>query len=162
MVFIEWVASRNTNADASMRICPTDLLGKVYPINVLDEWPVAFVLEVRRADGKFYPGTTIKNILSTIHRVLKANLGAQNVVNFIERTSQERFYPCLYGALDQQPRMLHANGIGVQRKRADAITPEIENTKESLVAILLLLYSIPYFTSMVKIFTSEVTRNMLH
>ena len=67
-----------------MRICPTDLLEKVYPINVLDEWLAAFALEVRRADGKFYPGTTIKNILSAIHRVLKVNLGAQNVVNFID------------------------------------------------------------------------------
>lgn len=66
-VFIEWVASRNANADASMRICPTNLLEKVYPINVLDEWLAAFVLEVRIADGKFYPGTTIKNILSAIH-----------------------------------------------------------------------------------------------
>ena len=32
------------------------------------------------------------------------------------------------GALDHQLQTLHANGIGVQRKRADIIMPEIENT----------------------------------
>ena len=69
--------------------------------------------------GQFYPGTTIKNILTAIHRVLKVNFGAQNVVNFIERASQAKFYPCLYGALDHQLRMLHAIGIWVQRKRTD-------------------------------------------
>ena len=36
-----------------MRICPTDLLEKGYPINVLDEWLATFVLETRRPDGKF-------------------------------------------------------------------------------------------------------------
>ena len=46
---------------------------------------------------------------------------ATYVVNFIERAPQERFYPRLYGALDHQLRILHANGIGVQRKRADII-----------------------------------------
>ena len=32
------------------------------------------------------------------------------------------------GALDHQLQTLHANGIGVQRKRTDIIMPEIENT----------------------------------
>ena len=77
-------------------------------------------------DENYYPGTTIRNILSAIHRVMKANLGAVNVKSFIDKKEKERFYPQLNSALDHQLRMLRMNGIGVEKKCAQVITPAIE------------------------------------
>lgn len=61
----------------------------------------AFVIEARRADGKLYPGSTIKNILAALYRVMKENLGPRHVVNFIEKASREQTYPQLQNALDR-------------------------------------------------------------
>ena len=123
-VFNQWVAFRNSQPNALLK-CPIDLL-EVYPTTIVDDWLAAFILEVRRVDGDFYPGSTLKNILPALFRVMKGNLGARNIVSFIEKSSQERYYPRLHGALDRQLRLLRCNGIGLQKKRTEVITPQIE------------------------------------
>ena len=44
-----------------------------------------------------------------------------------KKRERERFYLQLNSALDRQLRMLRMNGIGVERKRAQVITPAIED-----------------------------------
>ena len=97
-----------------------------HPSLVVDRVLAAFVLEARRADGKYYPGSTLKNILSALFRVMKKNIGAANLVSFVEKSSREKSYPKLHNAMDWQLRMLRNNRIGVERKRAQIITADIE------------------------------------
>ena len=63
-----------------------DLFTKQYPLEVMDK--ACFTLEARMRDGQFYPGATLKNILSALFRVYKQNVGANNVVE-----SSSRFLP---------------------------------------------------------------------
>ena len=65
---------------------PSDILEVQYPVQVLDRTLAAFILEARRADGNPYPGSTLKNILAAILRVMKQQFGAVNVVNFIDKS----------------------------------------------------------------------------
>lgn len=79
-----------------------DMLEKVYPCSVIDMVLAAFVIKVRRHDGKSYPGSTITNILAALYRVMKENLGRAIVVNFSEKLSCQETYPQLQNALDWQ------------------------------------------------------------
>ena len=124
-VFTQWVTYRNYQPNVTK--FPPDLLEKLYPINTLDKWLAAFILEARHADGEYYPGSTLKNILAALFRVMKENLGASNVITFLEKASQERYYPQLTSALDRQLRALRSNGIGLERKKAELITPYMED-----------------------------------
>ena len=122
-VFKNWLLCRNASKDPTIEKFPVDILQTHYETIVVDRALAAFVLEAMRMDGNYYPGTTIRNILSAIH---KANLGAVNVKSFIDKKERERFYPQLNSGLDRQLRMLRMNGIGVERKCAQVITPAIE------------------------------------
>ena len=122
-VFKNWLLCRNASKDPTIEKFPVDILQTHYETIVVDRALAAFVLEAMRMDGNYYPGTTIRNILSAIH---KANLGAVNVKSFIDKKERERFYPQLNSGLDHQLRMLRMNGIGVERKCAQVITPAIE------------------------------------
>lgn len=105
---------------------PADLLDTAHPIPVLDRTLAAFILEARRADGAYYPGNTLRNILSALHRKMKETQGAANVTTFLNGQLREKFYPQLHNALDRQLRFLRNNGIGIERKRAQIITHDIE------------------------------------
>ena len=43
----------------------------VYPLSLLDFWLVAFITEVRKADGGFYYPTSLNSILAGIFRYMK-------------------------------------------------------------------------------------------
>ena len=79
------------------------------------------------ADGNPYPGSTLKNILAALLRVMKHRFRAVNVINFVDKSAQEKYFPLLHNALDRILWELHENGIGVERKRASLIAPNIEN-----------------------------------
>lgn len=113
-VFRSWVAERNANANNIGETFPTDLLETRYPTPIIDRALAAFVIEARRVDGNYYPGNTLKNILSALHRVMKEQQGAINVVSFMEKLSREKFYPQLNNAFDRQLRMLRSSGIGIE------------------------------------------------
>ena len=122
-VFRSWVAQRNANTNNTGESFPTDLLETRYPTPIIDRTLAAFVIETRRVDGNYYP---LKNILSALFRVMKEQQGAINVVSFMEKPSREKFYPQLNNAFDMQLRMLRSSGIGIERKRAQVITPDIQ------------------------------------
>lgn len=114
-VFNTWLSTKNsTPALPITDAIPTDLLEVSYPIPVVDCALAAFVLEARRADGNFYPGNTLKNILSALFRVMKQNQGALNVISFVIKSERENNYPRLHNALDRILRLLWENGEGLQ------------------------------------------------
>ena len=124
-MFKAWVLIRN--ASVSVESVPIDMLEVSYPLSVIDRTLVAFVCEARRADGKPYPGSTLKNILSALFRVMKQFQGAQNVTNFVDKTEREKHFPQLHNALDRVLRQLRQSGIGVECRRAALITDDIES-----------------------------------
>ena len=105
--------------------CPTNLLEAPYLLTELDMWLALFVLEVRRMDGDYYPPSTIQNLLAALFRVYKGNLGA-TVRSFMNKVIREQYYPRLHNGLDRHLRMLRSLGIGIEKKSADVITPEME------------------------------------
>ena len=66
----ECIGTRNT---AAADVFPKDILENYYPLSVVDQTLAAFVIEARRAEGNFYPGSTIRNILAALYRVMKTN-----------------------------------------------------------------------------------------
>ena len=82
--FQTWYREHNAAVQSKELVFPKDLFTKQYPLEVLDKALSCFILEARRKDGQFYPGATVKNILSALFRVYKHNVGANNVTNFVE------------------------------------------------------------------------------
>ena len=84
-VFRTWAVARNSlpGLQATDDVPVNNILEVCYPLHVIDGTLAAFVFEARKADGKLYPGSTIKNILAVLHRVMKVQLGASNVMNFV-------------------------------------------------------------------------------
>ena len=66
-VFNQWVAFRNSQPNALLK-CRTNLLERVYPTTIVDDWLAAFIF--RHIDGDFYPGSTLKNILAALFRMI--------------------------------------------------------------------------------------------
>ena len=112
-IFKSWITSRNASIEEKY---PANLLEVRYPFHVIDRTLAAFVIEPRRVDGNHFPGTTLKNIMAALFRVMKENQGA----------ARERYYPQLNATLDRQLRMLRNSGIGTERKRAEVITADVE------------------------------------
>ena len=81
-VLDQWVQNRN---QLSIEKCLKDLLRVKHPVPVIDHWLAAFILEARRRDGDFYPGNTVRNIHAALFRAMKANMGAVNVPNYIDK-----------------------------------------------------------------------------
>ena len=123
-VFKAWVSNRNQICPDD--VLPEDLLEVRYPLEVQDKALAAFILEARRADGKPYLGTTLRNIVAALFRVMKQHQGAANVVSFIDKGSREKYFPRYHNALDHMLRALRCNGIGIERRRAQVITQDIE------------------------------------
>lgn len=85
-VFDQWVAHCNKQASGK---CPTSFLTTVHPTDAVDYWLATFILEARRKDSEFYPLNTARNILTSIFRHIKANLGAHNVPNMVDKKERE-------------------------------------------------------------------------
>ena len=85
-----------------MEAFPTDLIETAYPLPVIDRTLAAFILEARRADGAYYPGSTLKTILSTLHRKMKGCQDAANATAVLNNQLQEKYYSQLHNAFDSQ------------------------------------------------------------
>ena len=68
-VFNQWDAFRNSQPNALLK-CQTNLLERVYPTTIIEDWLAAFILEARRIDGGFYPDSILKNILAALFRMI--------------------------------------------------------------------------------------------
>ena len=77
-VFKAWVTKRNKLSPDDL--LPEDMLEVKYLVEIQDKSLAAFILEARHADGKPYPGTTLKNIAAALFHVMKQNLAAVNVL----------------------------------------------------------------------------------
>lgn len=124
-VFRSWADNRNKETPLDALKCPTDLLEGLRPLAELDMWLALFILEVRRGDGDYYPPNTLQNLLVALIRVYKGNLGA-TVHSFMNNVVREQHYPRLHNGLDRHLRMLCTLSIGIEKKSADVITPEME------------------------------------
>lgn len=124
-VFRSWADNRNKETPLDAPKCPTNLLESPHPLTELDMWLALFVLEVRRVDGGYYPPSTLQNLLAALFRVYKGNVGA-TMHSFMNKVIREQYYPRLHNGLDRQLRMLRSLGIGIEKKSADVITPEME------------------------------------
>lgn len=114
-VFRAWTKARSQCAGAVEHF-PADLLETQYPVDVTDRTLAAFIIEVRKADGTYYPGASLKNILAALHRKMKEFQGAVHVTTFLNAKLREKYYPLLHNALDRQLQFLCQNGIGIERK----------------------------------------------
>ena len=63
-VFEQWRTVRNVG---NQEICPDNLLEEPKS-DLLNYWLARFVVEIKREDGKSYPGTSIKGILAGLYR----------------------------------------------------------------------------------------------
>ena len=108
----------NRQAQSADEKCPNSLLTTVHPTGAVDYWLATFILEARRKDGQFYPPNTVRNILAAIFRHMKANLGARNVPNMINKQEREINYPRLHNAMDGHFKQLRSMGVGVQHTRS--------------------------------------------
>ena len=57
--------------------------------------------------------------------MMKQQQGVINVVNVVEKSEREKHYPQLHN-VDRILRHFRESGIGLERKRAALITPDIE------------------------------------
>ena len=63
-VYKQWARFRNPQSTTPPgQQCPVDLLECQHPLTVIDSWMAAFVLEVRRCDGEYYPPSTLKGMV---------------------------------------------------------------------------------------------------
>ena len=83
-VFKTWISYRNSIAEESL---PKYILQVRYPSAIVDIVLGLFVFEARHTDSNYYPGNTLKNILSALFRVMKMNCGASNIDSFVEKFS---------------------------------------------------------------------------
>ena len=97
---------RNQCPSNATEVFPTDLNDTAPPLPVIDRTLAAFILEARRADGAYYPGSTLKTILSALHRKIKGCQGAANVTTVLNNQLQEKYYPQLHNAFDRKMRAL--------------------------------------------------------
>ena len=81
----------------------------------LDSWLSKFILEIRKQDGKEYPPNTLYSIACGILRHVR-NYAPQ--INFF---SQSQFHG-FRQTLDSEMKRLRATGLGVKKKKAEAIS----------------------------------------
>ena len=79
----------NSQAHSVDEWCPDNLLIIAHPTDKVDYWLAAFILEACKKDGQYYPPNTVKNIPAAIFRHMKANLGAHNVPNMIDKKERD-------------------------------------------------------------------------
>ena len=58
-VFKNWLLCRNASKDPTIENFPVDILQTDYETSVVDQALAAFVLEAKRMDGNYYPGTRV-------------------------------------------------------------------------------------------------------
>jgi hypothetical protein len=83
----------------------------------LDYWLSKFVLEVRKANGDYYPPETLHNICSGLLRQIRPE------INIFKSPTFAGFQR----NLDGEMKRLRSTGLGVRKKQAEPITIEEEN-----------------------------------
>lgn len=91
-VFDEMVTSRNTVA-CNMFSYPSDLFKK--PPAVLDQWLVAFIMEVRKGDGTRYSPDSLQCLVAGLQCYLRENLGRQLIISLKSETISFQKEKCL-------------------------------------------------------------------
>ena len=86
----------------------------------LSSWLSMFVVEMRRPDGKPYPGSTLKHILAGILQHLHSEYNTN--VNFFKDPS----FSLLHKVLDSRMKDCRSEGVELKTKQADPITDEEE------------------------------------
>ena len=90
----------------------------------LDHWLSFFVIEVRRQDKQPYPPNSLFNLVAGIQRFIREERHC-NDLDFFSKNSK---VPRMRKALDCRMKELTAEGIGVNVKRADAVTLDDERS----------------------------------
>ena len=116
--FNTWVENRA--ALCSSFVVPADLLRCHDPM-VVCKYLCLYVMETRCEDGKPYPPSTIRVLVSGLNRILQANKAPFSVLD----RSNHDFHPLL-NTLDTVSSDLHREGVGVTKYSAQVILPEHE------------------------------------
>ena len=83
----------------------------------LNHWLSRFVVEARKTDGTEYPPNTLHHIVAGLPRHLR----------FGGRMLDQKF-TAFQASLDGEMKRLQAKGLGINRRQAEVITPEEEET----------------------------------
>ena len=83
-----------------------------------------FVQEARRKDGQEYPASSLLNIVSAIQRYLRENNRPE--VSFL--SEQDVQFDLLRKSLDARMKDLTRRGIGLNKRQAQPLSPEMEDT----------------------------------
>ena len=120
-VFRSWVAQRNANTNNTGESFPQTSWRHGTLLPSLTEH-LLHLIEARRVDSDYYPGNTLNNILSALFRVMKEQQGAitwksHQGYNFTLNLTMHSIGSSVCSA---------ACSIGIERKRAQVITPDIQ------------------------------------
>ena len=113
-IWHEWSASRR---ERSYDYPPPP---HICTVKQLNEWLCNFVLEIRRKDGNKYPPNTLYSVCCGILRHVRSYLPEINFFNQPEFDAFRR-------TLDGEMKRLRSQGLGVKKKRAEALTIEDED-----------------------------------
>ena len=117
--FRAWVEERNKAMPSDP--VPDGLLA-CHDSSIVSKYLRYFVLEARAKDGKKYPPTTIRGILSALNRIYKESKAPFSILDKGNPDFHE-----LHLTLDRVTSDLHREGIGVSKKSAMVIPFEHEN-----------------------------------
>ncbi|CAC5405574.1 unnamed protein product [Mytilus coruscus] len=120
-----WTENRNCNPMTGFEeftCVPVD--PETATIKELDFWLSRFIMETRRQDGTPYPPNTLLNISAGIQRHLREMKRSE--INVLQKNSVD--FPTFQKALDTRMKEVTAAGLGIHKKRADAISPQDEDT----------------------------------
>ena len=104
-------------------IYPHDILEQEYDADILCGCLQRFVSEARRSDGSSYPPRTLYQMLCGLLRYSKSS--QNDPPSFLDR--KDARFRKLHNTCDVIFRSLHDDGIGADKKSAQAITKEHED-----------------------------------
>ena len=87
----------------------------------LNHWLSRFVVEARKTDGTEYPPNTLHHIVAGLQRHLR--FGGRMLDLF-----KDQKFAAFQASLDGEMKRLQAKGLGINRRQAEVITPEEEET----------------------------------
>ena len=120
--FKEWLEHRNKLPNID-KIYPHDILEREYEADILCGCLQRFVSEARRSDGSSYPPRTLYQILCGLLRYSKSS--QIDPPNFLDQ--KDARFRKLHNTCDVIFRSLHDEGIGADKKSAQAISKEHED-----------------------------------
>ena len=119
-MFSSWISERNQHF--SEESCPEDLLLQDDPV-ILNKWLCLFIMEVRKADGSFYPPSSIHLILCGLQRHIRCKNKAP--INFFDKNDVR--FRGLRGTMESVFQRLHQKGVGCDVKHTAVFTESEEN-----------------------------------